>query len=87
MEPLWIEIMTHVNKHNVILVDIMKYIPDFKEYRIHILIFTFAGSNTEAQAFLSRGGQIIIRMRGLPFTATAQQVVSSHLAVVLCMFV
>ncbi|KAK6178533.1 hypothetical protein SNE40_013306 [Patella caerulea] len=32
------------------------------------------GSNTEAQAFLSRGGQVIIRMRGLPFTATTQQV-------------
>lgn len=32
------------------------------------------GSNSEAQAFLSRGGQVIIRMRGLPFTATAQQV-------------
>ncbi|VDI45110.1 epithelial splicing regulatory protein 1-like isoform X1 [Mytilus galloprovincialis] len=32
------------------------------------------GSNTEAQAFLSRGGQIIVRMRGLPFTATASQV-------------
>ncbi|OWF42033.1 epithelial splicing regulatory protein 1-like isoform X1 [Mizuhopecten yessoensis] len=32
------------------------------------------GSNTEAQAFLSRGGQVIIRMRGLPFTSTSQQV-------------
>lgn len=32
------------------------------------------GSNLEAQAFLSRGGQVIIRMRGLPFTATLQQV-------------
>ncbi|XP_070189517.1 epithelial splicing regulatory protein 1-like isoform X2 [Littorina saxatilis] len=32
------------------------------------------GSNTEAQAFLSRGGQTIIRMRGLPFTATTAQV-------------
>ncbi|KAK3085541.1 hypothetical protein FSP39_004993 [Pinctada imbricata] len=32
------------------------------------------GTNTEAQAFLSRGGEVIIRMRGLPFTATAQQV-------------
>ncbi|XP_046354450.1 epithelial splicing regulatory protein 1-like isoform X1 [Haliotis cracherodii] len=32
------------------------------------------GSNSEAQAFLSRGGQVIIRMRGLPFTATSQQV-------------
>lgn len=37
------------------------------------------GSNTEAQAFLSRGGQIIVRMRGLPFTATASQVVSNCL--------
>ncbi|KAL8593028.1 hypothetical protein ACOMHN_017958 [Nucella lapillus] len=32
------------------------------------------GSSTEAQAFLSRGSQTIIRMRGLPFTATTQQV-------------
>ncbi|GAB1600064.1 epithelial splicing regulatory protein 1-like isoform X4 [Argonauta hians] len=32
------------------------------------------GNNLEAQAFLSRGGQVIIRMRGLPFTATVQQV-------------
>lgn len=32
------------------------------------------GSNSEAQAFLSRGGQAIIRMRGLPFTSTTQQV-------------
>lgn len=39
------------------------------------------GNNTEAQAFLSRhngqGGQIIVRMRGLPYSATAEQVVSS----------
>ncbi|XP_055892353.1 epithelial splicing regulatory protein 1-like isoform X1 [Biomphalaria glabrata] len=32
------------------------------------------GNNSEAQAFLSRGGQTIIRMRGLPFTSTTQQV-------------
>ncbi|CAG5126275.1 unnamed protein product, partial [Candidula unifasciata] len=32
------------------------------------------GSNSEAQAFLSRGSQVIIRMRGLPFTCTTQQV-------------
>ncbi len=36
----------------------------------------FAGSNKEAQAFLSRGGQVIIRMRGLPYDCTAKQVVS-----------
>ena len=34
------------------------------------------GSNSEAQAFLQRDGQVIIRMRGLPFDATAKDVVS-----------
>ncbi|CAF1485782.1 unnamed protein product, partial [Adineta steineri] len=33
------------------------------------------GSNSEAQAFLQRDGQVIIRMRGLPFDATAKDVV------------
>ncbi|XP_063218037.1 RNA-binding protein fusilli isoform X8 [Bacillus rossius redtenbacheri] len=32
------------------------------------------GNNNEAQAFLSRGGQVIIRMRGLPYDCTAKQV-------------
>ncbi|CAB4061282.1 ESRP1_2 [Lepeophtheirus salmonis] len=32
------------------------------------------GSNAEAQEFLSRGGQVIIRMRGLPYDATSIQV-------------
>ena len=36
----------------------------------------FAGNNKEAQQFLSRGGQVIIRMRGLPYDATPKQVVS-----------
>ena len=36
----------------------------------------FSGNNNEAQAFLSRGGQVIVRMRGLPYDCTAQQVVS-----------
>jgi hypothetical protein len=34
------------------------------------------GSNSEAQAFLQRNGQVIIRMRGLPFDANAKDVVS-----------
>lgn len=34
-----------------------------------------AGYNNKAQAFLSRGAQAIVRMRGLPFTCSAQQVV------------
>ncbi|XP_050687370.1 epithelial splicing regulatory protein 1-like isoform X4 [Eriocheir sinensis] len=33
------------------------------------------GSNNEAQTFLSRGGQVIIRMRGLPYDCTPKQVV------------
>ena len=36
----------------------------------------FLGNNKEAQQFLSRGGQVIIRMRGLPYDASAKQVVS-----------
>lgn len=34
------------------------------------------GSNWEAQAFLSRGAAVIVRMRGLPYDCTAKQVVS-----------
>lgn len=34
------------------------------------------GNNKEAQQFLSRGGQVIIRMRGLPYDCSAKQVVS-----------
>ena len=41
------------------------------------LLCCITGSNTEAQAFLSRGAQCIIRMRGLPYTATADQVVNT----------
>lgn len=56
------------------------------QFSVELILFSwFLGSNTEAQAFLSRGGQIIVRMRGLPFTATAQQVVSTVLVMVLCM--
>lgn len=32
------------------------------------------GSSNEAQSFLSRGGQVIIRMRGLPYDCTTSQV-------------
>ncbi|GAB6030575.1 hypothetical protein CHUAL_007437 [Chamberlinius hualienensis] len=32
------------------------------------------GNNNEAQSFLSRGGQVIVRMRGLPYDCTAKQV-------------
>ncbi|XP_073987384.1 RNA-binding protein fusilli-like isoform X2 [Rhodnius prolixus] len=33
------------------------------------------GSSNEAQAFLTRGAQVIIRMRGLPYDCTAKQVI------------
>merc|ERR1719402_2071435 len=32
-------------------------------------------NNSEAQEFLGRGGQVIIRMRGLPYDCTAKQVI------------
>jgi hypothetical protein len=35
------------------------------------------GASNEAQSFLSKGAQVIIRMRGLPYDCTATQVVSS----------
>lgn len=38
------------------------------------------GNNQEAQQFLSRKAQVIIRMRGLPYDATAKQVVSTNCA-------
>jgi epithelial splicing regulatory protein 1/2 len=38
-----------------------------------------SGSNNEAQNFLSRSGQVIVRMRGLPYDCTAKQVVSEFL--------
>ncbi|KAH0807764.1 hypothetical protein GEV33_015024 [Tenebrio molitor] len=34
------------------------------------------GKSSEAQAFLSRGAAVIVRMRGLPYDCTAKQVVS-----------
>ena len=37
-----------------------------------------ADPNNEAIGFLSHGDNIIIKMRGLPFTANADDVVSSH---------
>ena len=43
---------------------------------VKIIGLLFEGNNTEAQEFLSRGGQVIIRMRGLPYDCTAKQVVS-----------
>lgn len=33
------------------------------------------GNNTEAQEFLARGGQVIIRMRGLPYDCSPKQVI------------
>lgn len=33
------------------------------------------GASNEAQSFLSKGAQVIIRMRGLPYDCTAKQVV------------
>lgn len=36
-----------------------------------------SGTNNEAQKFLSRGASVIVRMRGLPYDCSAQQVVST----------
>lgn len=39
------------------------------------------GSSCEAQAFLSRGAAVIVRMRGLPYDCTAKQVVSFKITI------
>jgi epithelial splicing regulatory protein 1/2 len=45
---------------------------------LKLFLLFILGSNSEAQAFLQRDGQVIIRMRGLPFDATAKDVVSIY---------
>lgn len=37
------------------------------------------GTSGEAHAFLSRGAQVIVRLRGLPYDCVAKQVVSMKL--------
>lgn len=44
------------------------------------------GKSSEAQAFLSRGAAVIVRMRGLPYDCTAKQVVSIFLIVILGLY-
>jgi hypothetical protein len=39
-------------------------------------VLPYLGNNKEAQMFLSRGAQVIIRMRGLPYNASPKEVVS-----------
>lgn len=51
---------------------------DWKNWHF-VFEFFILGSNSEAQAFLQRNGQVIIRMRGLPFDATAKDVVERDL--------
>uniref|UniRef100_A0A8C5G6K6 Epithelial splicing regulatory protein 2-like n=1 Tax=Gouania willdenowi TaxID=441366 RepID=A0A8C5G6K6_GOUWI len=48
------------------------------EARKNINFFTFVtpGTSNEVAQFLSKENQVIIRMRGLPFTATSQEVLS-----------
>lgn len=36
----------------------------------------FSGGSYEAVTFLTKGAQVIVRMRGLPYDCTAKQVVS-----------
>jgi len=40
-------------------------------------VIPYLGNNKEAQMFLSRGAQVIIRMRGLPYNASPKEVVST----------
>jgi epithelial splicing regulatory protein 1/2 len=50
---------------------------DFQVYRAtgDDFLSVAGGASNEAQTFLSKGAQVIIRMRGLPYDCTAHQVV------------
>ena len=52
-------------------------------YSFLCLLVRLPGSNNEAQNFLSRSGQVIVRMRGLPYDCTAKQVVITFYIVLL----
>jgi hypothetical protein len=39
----------------------------------------FAGNSDEAQEFLKKGCAVIVRMRGLPYDCTTQQIVGDYL--------
>lgn len=51
---------------------------NFKVYRAsgEDFLAVAGGASNEAQTFLSKGAQVIIRMRGLPYDCTSNQVVS-----------
>ena len=50
-------------------------------------MFCILGNNTEAQEFLNRGGQVIIRMRGLPYDCSAKQVVSIIIIIIIIIII
>jgi len=41
-----------------------------------MFFFILAGNSSEAKTFLSKGAQVVMRMRGLPYDCTANDVVS-----------
>ena len=46
---------------------------------LRTILILFLGNNADAQKFLSRPAQVIIRMRGLPYDSTSKQVVRAKI--------
>lgn len=46
-------------------------------FQIIIIFSPLPGSSSEAVSFVSAGAAMIVRMRGLPYDCTEQQIVSS----------
>jgi hypothetical protein len=50
-------------------------------------MFLTKGSNAEAKDFLAKNGKVIVRMRGLPFNASAKDVVSQPVFIPLILWI
>lgn len=74
---LWLVTQCFYYMYRAVMLQSNSQYANFVTYFPHCVL---PGNNTEAQAFLSRhsdsGNQVIVRMRGLPYTCTAEQVVS-----------
>lgn len=63
--------------YNIVQYIYILYVFDLQVYRAtgEDFLAVAGGASNEAQTFLSKGAQVIIRMRGLPYDCTANQVV------------
>ena len=74
--PSSINQISYYGNHNNLHVQPHQHSPPHLYYNNNHLLTNYKGTNNEAQAFLSRGAQVIVRMRGLPYDCTSKQVIA-----------